>query len=47
MKTLLNIIRRLSCSTRYASCADILGRKSGGLRDSNGQDWYTNEKGTA
>jgi hypothetical protein len=39
MKALLNMIRRICCSTRYANCSDILGRKSGGVRDGNGVDW--------
>jgi hypothetical protein len=41
MKKLLQIIRQqLTGSTRYANPSDILGRKSGGTRDSNKVDWY-------
>ena len=43
MKTLLNIIRRICSSTRYANCSDILGQKSGGIRDSNKVDWRTQQ----
>ena len=39
MKTLLNMIRRFYGSTRYAKCSDILGNKSGGVRDANKVDW--------
>ena len=45
MKTLLNMIRRFFGSTRHAKCSDILGLKSGGLRDGNGNDWRTQTDG--
>jgi hypothetical protein len=41
IKFIREVVSRLSGkSTVHAKCADIKGRKSGGSRDSNGQDWY-------
>ena len=44
MKKLLQLIRQhLTGSTRYANPSDILGRKSGGVRDTNKVDWKTDK----
>ena len=44
MKKLLQLIRQhLPGSTRYANPSDILGRKSGGVRDTNKVDWKTDK----
>lgn len=28
----------------HAKCSDIKGRKSGGVRDNDGKDWYHHDK---
>jgi len=40
------VVARLSGkAVIHAKCADIKGQKSGGTRDSSGQDWYDNNSG--
>jgi hypothetical protein len=46
IKLIREVVSRLSGkSTVHAKCADIKGRKSGGSRDANGQDWYSKGDG--
>lgn len=48
MKKLINIIRwRFAKSTCYANCSDIMGRKSGGVRDNNKVDWRAPNQSTS
>ena len=39
MKNLYSKVQQLLFGTRFAKSSDILGNKSGGVRDSNKVDW--------